>query len=627
MRVIGTAGHVDHGKSTLVQALTGINPDRLREEQERQMTIDLGFAWFTLDQEDVGIVDVPGHRDFIENMLAGVGGIDAALLVIAADEGVMPQTREHLAILDLLDVERAVVALTKIDLIQDPEWLDLVEDDLAELLASTRMAGAPIIRVSAIKGIGLDDLKAELASVLRETKPRVDRGRARLPVDRSFTIAGFGTVVTGTLQDGVIQVGQEVEVLPAGLKGRVRGLQTHKIKVERAVPGSRAAVNLTGVDVHNVGRGDTIAEPGVYTKTTMLDASFRMLPDSKVILKHNQEVKLFLGASQRLARVRVLGEKAISPGASGWVQLMLREPVIAARGDRYILRRPSPGATLGGGQIADPHPTRRHRLQDLAVVRKLEQYLHGSPADVLRETLREIGPTTLAFAAARAALDEESVQDALRELEQSKTLIRIGSGGATGQDLFVDHLTWEELKGRVSDMLNDFHGNFPLRAGMPREELKSKLGFQGKEFSAILKVMIDEEHVREDGSSIALRTFSPQLTEAQERACDAMIKAFDASPFSPPSVKESLEIVGEELFYYLIETEQLVQVSADVVFTAQVYAQMLEQIKAWLQKRGSISVAEARDLFSTSRKYTLALLEHLDALGITVREEDVRRLV
>jgi len=627
MRVIGTAGHVDHGKSTLVQALTGINPDRLREEQERQMTIDLGFAWFTLDQEDVGIVDVPGHRDFIENMLAGVGGIDAALLVIAADEGVMPQTREHLAILDLLDVERAVVALTKIDLIQDPEWLDLVEDDLAELLASTRMAGAPIIRVSAIKGIGLDDLKAELASVLRETKPRVDRGRARLPVDRSFTIAGFGTVVTGTLQDGVIQVGQEVEVLPAGLKGRVRGLQTHKIKVERAVPGSRAAVNLTGVDVHDVGRGDTIAEPGVYTKTTMLDASFRMLPDSKVILKHNQEVKLFLGASQRLARVRVLGEKAIGPGASGWVQLMLREPVIAARGDRYILRRPSPGATLGGGQIADPHPTRRHRLQDLAVVRKLEQYLHGSPADVLRETLREIGPTTLAFAAARAALDEESVQDALRELEQSKTLIRIGSGGATGQDLFVDHLTWEELKGRVSDMLNDFHGNFPLRAGMPREELKSKLGFQSKEFSAILKVMIDEEHVREDGSSIALRTFSPQLTEAQERACDAMIKAFDASPFSPPSVKESLGIVGEELFYYLIETEQLVQVSADVVFTAQVYAQMLEQIKAWLQKRGSISVAEARDLFSTSRKYTLALLEHLDALGITVREEDVRRLV
>jgi len=627
MRVIGTAGHVDHGKSTLVQALTGINPDRLREEQERQMTIDLGFAWFTLDQEDVGIVDVPGHRDFIENMLAGVGGIDAALLVIAADEGVMPQTREHLAILDLLDVERAVVALTKIDLIQDPEWLDLVEDDLAELLASTRMAGAPIIRVSAIKGIGLDDLKAELASVLRETKPRVDRGRARLPVDRSFTIAGFGTVVTGTLQDGVIQVGQEVEVLPAGLKGRVRGLQTHKIKVERAVPGSRAAVNLTGVDVHDVGRGDTIAEPGVYPTTTMLDASFRMLPDSKVILKHNQEVKLFLGASQRLARVRVLGEKAIGPGASGWVQLMLREPVIAARGDRYILRRPSPGATLGGGQIADPHPTRRHRLQDLAVVRKLEQYLHGSPADVLRETLREIGPTTLAFAAARAALDEESVQDALRELEQSKTLIRIGSGGATGQDLFVDHLTWEELKGRVSDMLNDFHGNFPLRAGMPREELKSKLGFQGKEFSAILKVMIDEEHVREDGSSIALRTFSPQLTEAQERACDAMIKAFDASPFSPPSVKESLGIVGEELFYYLIETEQLVQVSADVVFTAQVYAQMLEQIKAWLQKRGSISVAEARDLFSTSRKYTLALLEHLDALGITVREEDVRRLV
>jgi len=359
MRVIGTAGHVDHGKSTLVLALTGINPDRLREEQERQMTIDLGFAWMTLPAgEEVGIIDVPGHRDFIENMLAGVGGIDAALLVIAADEGVMPQTREHLAILDLLQVHRSVVALAKIDLVHEPHWLDLVREEIEQLLEHSGLSGSPIVPVSSTTGEGLEQLKHSLEQVLSAAAPRPDLGRPRLPVDRAFSIAGFGTVVTGTLVDGALEVGQEVQVLPGGQRARVRGLQTHKSPVQSAVVGSRVAANLTGIEVRQIRRGDVLVQPDSEQATTRLDVRFRLLADAPQRIRHNQAAKLFLGAAQRGARVRLLGAQELSPGDQGWLQLELEEPVVARRGDHYILRRASPSATC-----ARP-PTRTPRIRD-----------------------------------------------------------------------------------------------------------------------------------------------------------------------------------------------------------------------------------------------------------------------
>ncbi|MDO9348938.1 MAG: selenocysteine-specific translation elongation factor, partial [Anaerolineales bacterium] len=302
MRVIGTAGHVDHGKSTLITALTGINPDRLKEEQEREMTIDLGFAWLTLpDGEEIGIVDVPGHRDFIENMLAGVGGIDATLLVIAADEGVMPQTREHLAILDLLQISAGLVVLTKIDLIDDPDWLELIESDVRQALKDTVLADAPIIRVSSKTQTGFPELLETLGLLLQERPTRLDLGRPRLPVDRVFSIPGFGTVVTGTLTDGRLNLGEEVVILPTGLRGRVRGLQTHKKKEEIALPGSRTAVNISGVNVDQIRRGEVIAHPGQYHPTRMLDVRFRLLPDVSGPLRHAGEVKLFIGTSETIA--------------------------------------------------------------------------------------------------------------------------------------------------------------------------------------------------------------------------------------------------------------------------------------------------------------------------------------
>ncbi len=320
MRVVGTAGHVDHGKSTLVAALTGTNPDRLKEEQARQMTIELGFAWLTLPGgEEVGIVDVPGHRDFIENMLAGVGEIDATLFVIAADEGVMPQTREHLSIIDLMQVPGGLIVLTKTDLIDDPDWLDLVEGDIKQLVAGTVLENAPVLRVSARTGAGITELKAALAESLRQHPARPDLGRPRLPIDRVFSIAGFGTVVTGTLSDGHLRQGDEVEILPGGPRGRIRGLQSHKHKEEMASPGSRTAVNVSGVDVEQVTRGQALTHPGVYQPTQRLDAYFRLVRDASAPLKHSTEVKFFLGAAEVVARVRLLGTEEIAPGDEGWL--------------------------------------------------------------------------------------------------------------------------------------------------------------------------------------------------------------------------------------------------------------------------------------------------------------------
>jgi len=335
MRVIGTAGHVDHGKSTLVLALTGIDPDRLREEKERQMTIDLGFAWLTLPGgESVGVIDVPGHIDFIKNMLAGVGGIDAALFIVAADEGVMPQTREHLAILDLLQVSAGVVALTKVDTITEEGWLELIEADLRDTLDGTCLADAPIIPVSARAGIGLDRLEQALADALASVPPRRDKGQPRLPVDRAFSVAGFGTVVTGTVSDGAFRVGDEVEIVPGGLKARIRSLQSHKRSVELGLPGSRLAINLTGIHPDQLRRGMVVTRPGNLHATPLIDVRLRLVAaDSPLTgealapLRHNQAVDFFSGAAETPARVRLLDAEQIPPGGEGWAQLRLEEAV------------------------------------------------------------------------------------------------------------------------------------------------------------------------------------------------------------------------------------------------------------------------------------------------------------
>jgi selenocysteine-specific elongation factor len=629
MRVLGTAGHVDHGKSTLVQALTGINPDRLREEQERQMTIDLGFAWTTLPGgEEVGIVDVPGHRDFIENMLAGVTGIDAALLVVAADEGVMPQTREHLAILDLLEVERAVVALTKVDLVDDPSWLALVREEIHELLATTALASAPVVAVSATRGDGLDELRAALGAALAEAPARADLGRPRLPIDRAFTIAGFGTVVTGTLVDGALQTGDEVVILPAGHHARIRSLQTHKTRVERAVPGSRTAANLVGVEVRDLVRGDVLARPGTYSPTRLVDVRFRLLHDASGPIRHNQKTKLFLASAQRGARVRVLGAEEVAPGEEGWLQLVLDEPIVTARGDHFILRRPSPGATLGGGRVVDPAPGRLHRRMNPTVVEGLARAARGTPGDVIAQAMQALGPAPLRAVVEKAGLGEGEAREAIRALEADGRLVRLGSGEiAPASDAIVaDRGSWQALTSRMREALGAYHKANPLRAGMPREELKSRLKLETRIFAAAADAAAREGSLRDLGPRLALPDHEAHPTAEQSSRLDSLMARFQASPSAPPSVKESVEAIGPELWDYLLEKGLVVAVSPDVAFEAQRYAAIVEQIRGRLAGGASITVAEVRDALGTSRKYALGLMEHLDQIGLTVREGDARRL-
>ena len=631
MRVIGTAGHVDHGKSTLIEALTGIHPDRLKEERQREMTIDLGFAWLELPGgEPVGIVDVPGHRDFIENMLAGIGGIDAALFVVAADEGVMPQTREHLAILDILQINGGVIALTKIDMVSDNEWLDLVEEEVRGVVSGTVLQDAPIRRVSAKTIQGLPKLLKALEQVLDEKPPRQDLGRPRLPVDRVFSVAGFGTVVTGTMSDGHLRVGDEVVILPAGTRGRIRGLQAHKQKEEIAVPGSRAAVNISGIGLDEIKRGNIVAHPGDYQPTRRMDLRFQLLPDVIQALKHNTEVKLFIGAAEVLARVRTLGTEVIEPGEDGWLQLEMREPIVAIRGDHYILRRPSPGETLGGGRVVDPHPNGRHKRFATGLVERLESLSAGAPEDIFRESLATLKAAPVREVAQHSNLENKAAQGALDQLLDKGEIIFLESmddGLLVSSDtLAASKGYWNQVSAAILDAVVDYHGAYPLRRGMPKEELKSKLKLSTRVYAGLTSKMIQDGSLREDGPLIMHPEHEIQFSSQQEESIELLLQQFTASPYSPPSTKDSKSAVGDDVFQAIVDLVLLVSVSADVVFRKEDYDQMVAEVKGLISNNGAVSAAQVRDHFNTSRRYVLALLEHLDEIGVTVRQGDVRRL-
>jgi selenocysteine-specific elongation factor len=628
MRVIGTAGHVDHGKSTLIAALTGTHPDRLKEEQAREMTIELGFGWLTLPNgEEVGIVDVPGHRDFIENMLSGIGSIDAALLVIAADEGVMPQTKEHLAILDLLQIPAGVIVLTKTDLASDSGWLDLLETDIRHAVNSTVLKDAPIVRVSAKNKTGLEILISHLENILQQKSARPNLGRPRLPIDRVFSMSGFGTVVTGTLSDGQLSVGDEVEILPSGQAGRIRGLQTHKKKEETAVPGSRTAVNVSGVDTETIQRGEVLVHPGQYETTKRIDARFQLLKDVSISMKHGEEVKFFTGASETIASLRLLGAEELKPGEEGWIQLELREPVVAVRGDRYILRRPSPGETLGGGAVVDHQPKGRHKRFDPEVLKSLQSLSKGSSSDILFEAALALQAASIKEIIIRSRLDSAPAESALKELISSQSLILLEAGDpAISSSFFVIAAPhWKNLKNNIEQIIKTYHTNYPLRRGIPREELKSRLNLTARVFNLAISKLVSDGAVTESGRFIALPGHEVKFNGQEQARVQTLMRHFTKNPFSPPGVKECQAEVGEEIFNALLESETLITVSQDVVFKHSDYETMVKKIADTLKKNNLITLAEVRDMFNTSRKYAQALLEYLDSTGVTIRDGDVRK--
>jgi selenocysteine-specific elongation factor len=625
MYVIGTSGHVDHGKSTLVEALTGINPDRLAEEQRREMTIDLGFAWLTLPSgKQISIIDVPGHERFIKNMLAGVGGIDAALLIVAADEGIMPQTEEHLHILDLLQVEHGLVVLTKQDLVED-EWLELVAEEVRERLKGTVLADAPLLPVSARTGTGLEALKQAIDDLLEELPPRaVEQGVPRLPVDRVFTVGGFGTIVTGTLLDGPLVLGAEVAIEPPGVRGRVRGLQTHGAKIERALPGTRVAVNLSGIAVDQIRRGDVLTLPGAMKPTNMIDLRLRLVHGAPRPLKQNDALDLFVGAAEVPCNLTLLDAEEVSPGGEAWAQLRLREPIVAVRGDRCVVRIPSPSLTIGGGQVVDAHP-RRHRRFRPEVLRSLETLARGTPAELLVEAAGTEGPVDWASLRRASGLDASEARAALEDALQRRAIHVLGAHDAVAEDtLLIADRGWLRLSEQIDTILEEFHRRNPLRAGIPREELRNRSGIRAaKAFNEVMNRAAVQGLVEVDEATIRKPGFQPQLTPAQRVAVDRVLQAFAAAPWSPPTRAE-WEPLGSDLLSYLIESGQLVRVSPDVLFSGEGYAKLVEWTTRRLNAGEEVTVALLRDQFATSRKYALAFLEHLDDRKITRRQGDVR---
>jgi selenocysteine-specific elongation factor len=642
MSCIGTAGHIDHGKSTLVKALTGIDPDRLAEEKERGMTIDLGFAWLTLPGgREVSIVDVPGHEGFIKNMLAGVGGIDAALLVVAADEGVMPQTREHLAILDLLRVQRGVVALTKADLV-DEEWLELVREEVAEQLKPTTLAGATIIPVSAYTRQGLPELLVQLEHILDEIQERQNIARPRLPIDRVFSMTGFGTVVTGTLLDGTFRPGQEVEVLPQGLKTRIRSLQTHRHQVDVAVPGSRVAINLANVPRTGLERGNVVAFPGQLQPAMLIDARIQLLADAARPLAHNTLVDFYSGSQEMPAKVRLLDVEELKPGQSAWAQLRLSRPAVVARRDRFILRIPSPSMTIGGGEIIDVQP-RYHRRFQQSVLAALETLERGSAEELVlaaldrRRELSRAGTKSLHGLVGYELADIVKLSNLARDVTQQtlETLLSVGRVRRVGA-LWFAQTVWEALREEAVRLVSEQHRQYPLRSGLSKEEWRTRLNLPPKMAPEIFLALQEEGELAEANSAtgttggyIRLPDFVPTFTAAQQQQVERLLQKFRESPYTPPGRADAEAIVGPEVLAALIEQGRLVKLGSSmdaVLFLRESYEEAVAKLVAYLRVHGEMTAAEARDVLGTTRKYILPLLEHMDERHITRRMGDIRVL-
>ncbi|MSQ28727.1 MAG: selenocysteine-specific translation elongation factor [Dehalococcoidia bacterium] len=616
MHVIGTAGHVDHGKSTLVHALTGIDPDRLQEEKVRGMTIDLGFAWLELPSgREVSIVDVPGHERFIKNMLAGVGGIDLAMLLVAADEGVMPQTREHLAIIDLLRIGRGVVVLTKRDLV-DAEWLELVESDVRQTVEGTSLGDAAVIAVSATTREGLPELLGCLDASLDTAPPRRDIGRPRLPIDRVFSIAGFGTVVTGTLIDGTLRVGQEIEVVPQGISARIRGLQTHRKKVDVATPGSRVAVNLANVAVDDVARGDVVTTSGWMRPTNVVDAELRLVSAAAGPLHHNANVTLHTLASEAPARVRLLDRDELAPGDTGWAQIRAARPLAVAKGDGFIIR--SSSTTLGGGTIIDPYPKRHKRLH-AATLAGLATLGRGSPRSVLLQHLERQGPVDATTLLKSADISQSDGLLELHALIDDGAAIALGSRALEGNTLLFAAPGWQRVVELTRQALSAHHRQFPLRSGMPKEELRTRLRLPARAAGEAVDRLIREGVIEERSAAVGLPEHQVIFDQAMERQAADLVAGLEREPYSPPDVEAEADFLAA-----LVDQQRIVRVGDSIYFSAGVYGRMVEQVRAFLGEHQKITVAEVRDLFGTSRKYALALMEHLDEQRVTRRVGDAR---
>ncbi len=631
---------MDHGKTTLIRALTGVNTDRLRQEQERGLTIELGFAPLTLPSgRTAGVVDVPGHERFIKNMLAGATGVDVALLVVAADEGVMPQTDEHLDILNLLGVRHGVVAVTKADMVEE-EWLELVMEDVRDRLAGTLLAGAAVVPVSAVTGQGLDELLCQLDLALDRAASASAAERwscTRLPIDRVFAISGHGTVVTGTLIGGSIKPGDRLELLPVGKSVRVRQVQVHDKPMEAAERGQRVALNLAGLERGEIERGMVLAAPGILEPSRLFDAELTLLPSAAPV-EHGDCMHLHMGTAEATCRVRVIGADAAFPGETAFVQLELEEcEGVAARGDRFIIRTYSPMATAGGGRILAVARGRARRFRP-EIVRKFETLSGGDDAELatlfVHRALREYSRPATVADVGRAMFREEAC---VRQLFESGVVVGtiVGLGGSAGgagdgeQQGYLTQGDWADIEGQMHDALADFHAREPLRAGMAREELRTRAlpGWDSKWFTLAMSRAAADGIVREQGALAALPSHRVILSPEQQVWAHRIEDAFASSLMSPPERPDAMAGgAPQAVLDYLIDTGVVMRVGPELLFHRDAIARAIDTARELGRDGRAFTAAEFRDSCGNTRKYAVALLEYMDSSRITRRVGDERVL-
>jgi selenocysteine-specific elongation factor len=626
--VVGTAGHIDHGKTSLVKALTGTDTDRLPEEKARGITIDLGFAFLEEPGELViEIVDVPGHERFVRNMLAGAGGIDLALLVVAADEGVMPQTREHLAICQILRIKSGLVVLSKADL-AEPDWIDLVRDDVSRAVADTFLAGCPIVPVSVKTGAGLPELRAALAELARAVPPKDPDRTARLPIDRVFTVKGFGTVVTGTLVAGRLAIDEKVEVYPRGVQSKVRGLQVHGHAVERATAGQRTAVNLQGVERAAIERGDVLAPAGTLVPTLLLDGTLELLEDAPRPIKTRDRIRFHAGTQEVMARVLPVGRVELEPGQACHARFRLEAPLVALPGDRFVARSYSPIVTIGGGTILDIAPPRFKR-KGPALAEHLALLATGEPSQVLEEHLKQAGVAGVRAVdlRARTPFGPQQLRDLLDGLQRAGHIV------AVDREWYLHRDASDRLRSQTLALLEAFHGENPLRAGISREELRSRVGHaQERVFAQLLGALEAEGVVRSERDQVRLASHAIRLSPEQERVVKGLEADFRRAGAAPPSPEEALARHGvkgnekHDLFQVLVADRTLLRVKESLFFHADALRSVQEQLVALLRTKKEIGPADFKDLFGVSRKFAIPLMEYFDAQRVTVRVGERRVL-
>ena len=625
-RIVGTAGHIDHGKSALVKALTGTDPDRLQEEKERGITIDLGFADLQIDDLRVGLIDVPGHERFVKNMLAGIGGIDAVILVVAADESIMPQTREHFAICRLLGIDHGVVALTKRDLV-DEELLDLAEMETREFLAGTPLEDAAIVHTSALDGDGIDELRVALKECLEVTDERPAAGVLRLPVDRVFTVKGFGTVITGTILSGSVKVGESVQLQPSGAVVTVRGAQVHGSETTVAHAGQRTALNLQGVQVSQLARGMIIGHPDTLAPSHLIDARLEILSDYPK-LEHLQRVRFHHGAAEILARVAVLEGTHIEGGSGAYVQLRLESPYPAAPGDRFIIRRYSPVTTIGGGQVIDGAPTKHRSGQQ--IVAALHQLEGGTEAERLAQWVHAagIGGMDRLELQLRLVRPASTIDSLLQHAETDGTLAILPGSRPRA----VSRRDLDRLESELEATIRDYHARYPLRPAAPKEDLRSAIvGNPPSEVvDAALSEIVVSGRVRAAADGYALATHLVRLPPSTAATRDLIMAKYESAGLAPPSPDQAIASAGpdaehtREVFHHLLRQGELVRVREDLVVHGEALQKLVDSLQAHFPRGAQFSVADFKEWAGVTRKHAIPLLEYLDTRHITRRVGDAR---